>query len=194
MNIAAHSSGFVLKMKAMAAKNPQERSRLLHLANQQFTKALESNPDNKVSHCVPCHFIDSQVTLRNLGDCFSAAGQYAEAHDCYKRALSVDRDDTTSLFKFALSLDQAGHFDEAEEYYLKSLEACPTHSNCCYCYADFLWHQVTTNVYPNQHMCSGKITKTPKNFIFALLKLTLVTRLLIITTLSFLLLYDETMS
>eukprot|EP00727_Mastigamoeba_balamuthi_P009543 m51a1_g5210 hypothetical protein (1212) ;mRNA; r:242382-246294 len=127
MNIAAHSSGFVLKMRAKMTGNPEERKRLLTLAVQQLQRALEGNPDNK-------------VTLRNLADCLTSLDELERASDCYTRALQADPHDCNTLYKYAVSLDKWGHLDEAEEHYLRALEECSTHSNCCYTYADFLCH------------------------------------------------------
>lgn len=125
MNIAAHSAGFMLKVKAKLTDNAEERRRMLSLAIGQFHQALEGNPDNK-------------ITLRNLGECHVSLNDYEEGLKCYIRALSASPNDTTTLFKYAIALDKAGRLDEAEKYFLQSLEACPTHSNCCYHYADFL--------------------------------------------------------
>lgn len=125
MNIAAHSAGFMLKVKAKMTDNAEERRRMLSLAIGQFHQALEGNPDNK-------------VTLRNLGECHVSLNDYEEGLKCYIRALNAGPNDTTTLFKYAIALDKAGRLDEAEKYFLQSLEACPTHSNCCYHYADFL--------------------------------------------------------
>ena len=125
MNIAAHSAGFMLKVKAKMTDNTEERRRMLSLAIGQFHQALEGNPDNK-------------VTLRNLGECHVSLNDYEEGFKCYVRALHAGPNDTTTLFKYAIALDKAGRLDEAEKYFLQSLEACPTHSNCCYHYADFL--------------------------------------------------------
>lgn len=59
-NIAIHSEGFVLKMKA-AKKSKEEATRLYNLAIDRFKMALASNPDNKNS-------------LRNLADCYTLIG------------------------------------------------------------------------------------------------------------------------
>eukprot|EP01105_Mastigella_eilhardi_P006715 TRINITY_DN1826_c0_g1_i6.p1 TRINITY_DN1826_c0_g1~~TRINITY_DN1826_c0_g1_i6.p1 ORF type:complete len:782 (-),score=188.43 TRINITY_DN1826_c0_g1_i6:545-2770(-) len=86
MNIAAHSTGVVLKMQAMKTRNRQERVKLLELALRQFLKALEGNPDNK-------------VTLRNIGDCLSAMdGHDEQARGYYQRAIDADPQDTISLY------------------------------------------------------------------------------------------------
>ena len=128
MNVASHSRGYYLKTKAVAVKSPEERNRLLSLAVQQFSRALEGNPDNK-------------VTLRNLGDCYILLGDADKAQDVYERSITIDPDDPNSLYKYGIALDKIGHLDEAERYYIRSLEAYPLHSNCFCAYADFLCYQ-----------------------------------------------------
>jgi len=127
MNIASHATGFMLKEEAKMSGNDDERKRLLELASHQFELALNASPNNR-------------MTLRNLGDCLAALDRFEEAQDCYERALLADKRDTTTLYKYAIALDKHGKLDDSEEYFLRSLEACPYHSNCCYYYADFLCH------------------------------------------------------
>ena len=128
MHIAAHSAGFVHRMRALLAPQPAERRRLLALAAQHFHRALAGNPDNK-------------VTLRNLGDCLLLLDRADAALDAYRRALAADPEDPNTLYKFAIALDRLGALDGAEEFYLRSLERFPAHSNCCFAYADFLCYQ-----------------------------------------------------
>ena len=128
MNIAAHSSGFVFKTKALMMPAGEEQQRLLERAVAEFSRALEGNPDNK-------------VTLRNLGDCFVLLNRQDDALDAYMRCLVADDEDPNTLYKLAIVLDKMGAYDYAEEFYLRSLERYPLHSNCCFAYADFLCYQ-----------------------------------------------------
>ena len=128
MNVASHSAGFVLKTKALLAAAGGEQRRLLELAVEQFNRALEGNPDNK-------------VTLRNLGDCYVLLDRQDEALDAYARCIQADPEDPNTYYKFAIVLDKMGALDNAEELYLRSLERYPLHSNCCHAYADFLCYQ-----------------------------------------------------
>eukprot|EP01116_Phalansterium_solitarium_P021277 TRINITY_DN6548_c0_g1_i1.p1 TRINITY_DN6548_c0_g1~~TRINITY_DN6548_c0_g1_i1.p1 ORF type:complete len:1106 (+),score=432.25 TRINITY_DN6548_c0_g1_i1:73-3390(+) len=124
MNIAQHSEGFVLNLKA--SKREGEESRRLHrLAVDKFKGALESNPNNK-------------VTLRNLADTLMFLEEYDNARYYYEKAIKSDPRDTSTLFKFACFLEKRGVLDQAEDYYLRSLEADGAHSNCLTVYADFL--------------------------------------------------------
>ena len=125
MDIANIASGFVLKARAKMVASEDERQRLLTLAVEKFSGALQGNPNN-------------QETLQNLGECFAAMERYEESRDVFTRATLLAPDDTVTWFKFAISLVKQGQSDEAEECFLRSLEACPTHSNCCNSYADFL--------------------------------------------------------
>lgn len=54
------------------------------------------------------------------------------------RAIKSDPKDTNTLFKYGTFLDKHLDYSEAEEFYLRSLESDPYHSNCLCVYADFL--------------------------------------------------------
>ena len=125
MDIANIASGFVLKARATMAPTDDERQRLLTLAVEKFSGALQGNPNN-------------QETLQDLGECYAAMGRDEKSWDLFTRATVLAPDDTVTWFKFAISLVKQGRSDEAEECFLRSLEACPMHSNCCFSYADFL--------------------------------------------------------
>mmetsp|Transcript_14516 Transcript_14516/g.43598 ORF Transcript_14516/g.43598 Transcript_14516/m.43598 type:complete len:844 (+) Transcript_14516:997-3528(+) len=126
MNIVAHSEGFVLKLNAARSVSDEERSRFLWRAIKKFERALMSNPDNR-------------VTLRNLADCYLAVDEHELAMFYFKFALSLNPKDTNTLMKFATLLDKMGYLVDAQQLYLRSLQAHPLHSNCLCLYADFLW-------------------------------------------------------
>src|SRR3990167_11307817 len=89
LDMIAHATGFVLKMKALLSGSTlDERKRLLFLAIESFQKALASNPGN--ASC-----------LYNLADCLMLIGEYERAQKHYQRALSIDGKNTVALFKYA---------------------------------------------------------------------------------------------
>jgi len=124
MNLAQHSEGFVLKLKA-SKRSGDESIRLLSMAIEKFKAGLESNSNNK-------------VTLRNLADSYMYLELFELADFYFKAALSTDPKDTNSLFKYACFNERFGKLDLAEEYYLGSLTNDYSHSNCLTVYADFL--------------------------------------------------------
>ena len=87
MNIASHSRGFMLKMKAMTSSDPLERKRLLLAAAKCFSEAISVSPDNRVS-------------LRNHGDTLAALDRPALAEHFIKRTIRIDPNDTNSLLKY----------------------------------------------------------------------------------------------
>jgi hypothetical protein len=87
MPLASHSQGFLLKMKGVLSKDPQEKTRLLYLSMDRFKRALSVNPDNR-------------VTLRNLADVLGILDQNDYAKHVLEQTIKLDPRDTNSLFKY----------------------------------------------------------------------------------------------
>ena len=100
----------------------------LEQAETSFREALRHEPD---------HF----RALMHLGEVLKRQKRYAEALDCFDRAACYVPNDPQLRKKRAdtwfamgnLALFQAGRYEDAEEYYAKTVELMPRHLQAWYC-------------------------------------------------------------
>ena len=135
MGVVNHARGYIYKMRGSEVRvsSPDKAVTILQKARENFEEVLESSPT-------------SAVTLRNLGQVLQqietisairsdpnclALDRNVEgvtmANDFYLRAVLAGPNDTHSLYQFAQFLAECGELIEAEEYFLRSLEADPAH-------------------------------------------------------------------
>ena len=125
LNIVALAQGYVLKNQARKLGKNSER--LCKLALEKFKQALSDNPGDIRA-------------LRELADASNLLGDKEAADMYYKRATTISNDPNT-LFKYAVFLEENKKIEEAEEYYLRTLEKDAKHDHCLQRYGYFLENQ-----------------------------------------------------
>ena len=128
LNIVALAQGYVLKNQARKCQLDEKNSeRLCKLALEKFKQALSDNPGDIRA-------------LRELADASNILGDKEAADMYYKRATTISNDANT-LFKYAVFLEENRKIQEAEEYYLLTLEKDLKHDHCFQRYGHFLENQ-----------------------------------------------------
>jgi len=159
MNMVQHSQGYVYKAAAKKfsrSRHPAAKRRAMLLytkALKNFEKVLHMDPGNKVT-LRNCGQVLEMIELLRANEMNNGKGKLspesegvARAVQYYKKAVEMDEYDSHSLFQYAHFIDRLGvQRDEAEEYYLRSLEAEPTHIAALSSYSSFL---TQTNAYPD---------------------------------------------
>ena len=152
LNLLEHSQAAVVKAKAYEIRSrisrlsdskfgeleecstrqvdEQAYLRLVRLAINRFERALRCNPSNK-------------DTLRSLADLLSNTPQIPfsceQAQVYYQLALDADIDDPRTTFAYARYCHRWGkNYDEADEYYLRTIEENPAHKEAHGWYAALL--------------------------------------------------------
>lgn len=147
MNIISHVQGFFWQINGLMARS----SNVAGLARgyykaaiDKYEEALDLNPENK-------------DVLRNLAltwmllideDTKPSQGfntddwRLQKVREYILRAISAPpKYDSLSLFRYANLLSRCGSKEEAEDYYLQSLEADPNNTGCLHEYGEFLSEQ-----------------------------------------------------
>ena len=95
------------------------------LAEEQYKKAIESNPNYAAAHNGYANLLDE---LDKKG----------EAEEHYKKAIEADPNYAVAHNNYAILLEEFGKKDEAEEHYKKAIEADPNSALAHYNYANLL--------------------------------------------------------
>lgn len=146
-NFISFCEGFVLKTKARSVRellkkevNPKNKEKF----KEEF-KTLAQQALHKYQEALHAWPNDPQ-TLRNCGELYSYLEELdidreinrKRAEKYFNLALEQDREDTNSLHKYAVFLSQVKRLQEAEEYFIKSIQANPKHENAIKYYAKML--------------------------------------------------------
>ena len=110
LGVASYAEGVFSRANAQIQQAQDDRDRMLRNAVSSFRTSIFLMPDS-----VP--------SLRNVADCYAMLGKPELAEYFYRKAIGVDAKDSISLYKFALFLDKENRHDQAEEMYVRALEA-----------------------------------------------------------------------
>lgn len=174
MNIISHVQGFFWQLNGLMARSSNVTGLAkgyYEAAIDKYEEALDLNPENK-------------DVLRNLaltwlllieedtkpGHEFSLADwRVQKVREYIMRAISAHpKYDSLSLFRYANLLSRCGSKDEAEDYYLQSLEADPNNTGCLHEYGELLSEQGLDNEAEQFYKRSSETTagaqRFPENF------------------------------
>lgn len=173
MNIISHVQGFFWQINGLMARS----STVTGLAQEyyksaidKYEEALDLNPENK-------------DILRNLaltwlllieeetpGHSFpSEDHRVRKVQEYIMRAISAPpKYDSLSLFRYANLLSRLNQKEEAEDYYLQSLEADPNNTGCLHEYGEFLFaeglHDEAEQFYRRSSETTAGAQRFPENF------------------------------
>lgn len=145
MNIISHVQGFFWQLNGLMARSSNVAGlakSYYEAAIDKYEEALDLNPENK-------------DVLRNLAltwlllidedkkdELSFTDWRVQKVREYIMRAISAHpKYDSLSLFRYANLLSRSGIKDEAEDYYLQSLEADPNNTGCLHEYGEFLSQQ-----------------------------------------------------
>lgn len=145
MNIISHVQGFFWQLNGLMARSSNVAGlakSYYEAAIDKYEEALDLNPENK-------------DVLRNLAltwlllidedkkdELSFSDWRVQKVREYIMRAISAPpKYDSLSLFRYANLLSRSGIKDEAEDYYLQSLEADPNNTGCLHEYGEFLSQQ-----------------------------------------------------
>lgn len=147
MNIISQVQGFFWQINGLMARSSMTTGLAIEYyksAIDKYEEALDLSPENK-------------DVLRNLaltwlllieedykpGQTFPASDiRVKKVQEYCMRAISAHpKYDSLSLFRYANLLSRCNRNEEAEDYYLQSLEADPNNTGCLHQYAEFLSDQ-----------------------------------------------------
>ena len=142
-NIIHFAEGFFYEVKGLTSRveDPESSRRFYFMAIEKFEDALDSNPNNKEI------LVNVALTWTLiLEEEFLFGQQFPRDHPCvfkaieyYLRAISaIPKYDSLTLFLYAYFLERCGKYQDAEDYYLQSLEANPENIVCLLQYGNFL--------------------------------------------------------
>ena len=174
MNIISHVQGFFWQLNGLMARSSNVAGlakSYYKAAIDKYEEALDLNPENK-------------DVLRNLaltwlllidedtkpGDPLSVEDwRVQKVREYILRAISAPpKYDSLSLFRYANLLARSGSHEEAEDYYLQSLEADPNNTGCLHEYGEFLSEQGLDNEAEQFYKRSSETTagaqRFPENF------------------------------
>jgi len=166
MGIIAHAQGFFYHIKGMTQRveDPKSSKKFYEEAISKFEEALDQDPNNKeVNHKkkkkkqkkVLFNLFFLQILLSialswilHIEEDYKQVPnakfhvddpRVTKAEEYSLRAISVEpKYDPFSLFRYAQFLERCNRLQEAEDYYLQSLEADPNNPACLHCYGNLL--------------------------------------------------------
>jgi hypothetical protein len=144
MNIISHVQGFFWQINGLMARS----SSITGLAQDyykaaidKYEEALDLNPENKdILRNLALTWLLLIEEGRKPGQPFPKDDRRVQKVQEYiMRAISAPpKYDSLSLFRYANLLSRCDKKEEAEDYYLQSLEADPNNTGCLHEYGDFL--------------------------------------------------------
>jgi hypothetical protein len=144
MNIISHVQGFFWQINGLMARS----STVTGLAQDyykaaidKYEEALDLNPENKdILRNLALTWLLLIEEDRKPGQPFPVDDRRVQkVHEYIMRAISAPpKYDSLSLFRYANLLSRLNKKEEAEDYYLQSLEADPNNTGCLHEYGDFL--------------------------------------------------------
>jgi len=144
MNIISHVQGFFWQINGLMARSSNVEG-LAHdyykAAIDKYEEALDLNPENKdILRNLALTWLLLIEEDRKPGQTFPSDDRRVQkVHEYIMRAISAPpKYDSLSLFRYANLLSRCNKKEEAEDYYLQSLEADPNNTGCLHEYGEFL--------------------------------------------------------
>jgi hypothetical protein len=144
MNIISHVQGFFWQINGLMARSSNVSGLALDYykaAIDKYEEALDLNPENKdILRNLALTWLLLIEEGRKPGHPFPVDDRRVQkVHEYIMRAISAPpKYDSLSLFRYANLLSRLNKKEEAEDYYLQSLEADPNNTGCLHEYGEFL--------------------------------------------------------
>lgn len=144
MNIISHVQGFFWQINGLMARSSTVTGlaqNYYKAAIDKYEEALDQNPENKdILRNLALTWLLLIEEDRKPGQPFPVDDRRVQkVHEYIMRAISAPpKYDSLSLFRYANLLSRLNRKEEAEDYYLQSLEADPSNTGCLHEYGEFL--------------------------------------------------------
>ena len=144
MNIISHVQGFFWQVNGLMARSSNVEGlaqTYYKAAIDKYEEALDLNPENKdILRNLALTWLLLIEEGRPHGQSFPVDDRRVQkVHEYIMRAISAPpKYDSLSLFRYANLLSRCNKKEEAEDYYLQSLEADPNNTGCLHEYGEFL--------------------------------------------------------